>query len=128
MAWRAACLGEATKTGHGEGQWREITILGIFAACFSFHSALTLQLAHRVEVLQVSDVLPLVAIFISYQWHLEQCSLSYYHVITAFGRIEIGIQCMIHFCGILFSSPEAPEPSRKEGNPAWLLHQIPALV
>lgn len=46
-----------------------------FLLCFffPFHSALPLQLAHRAGVLQVSDELLLIAIFISQPWHSELC-------------------------------------------------------
>lgn len=46
---------------------REIQIPGFIflTAFFLFSLSLTLQLAHRAEVLQVSDELPLAAIFIS---------------------------------------------------------------
>lgn len=65
--------------------------------CFS---PFCLDVAAGTKVLWVSDVLPLLVIFTSYRWHLEQCLLSYYHVITGFGHTEVGAQYMIHFFGI----------------------------
>lgn len=67
LAQRAAHLGGAAKTRHGCSQGGKLGFLALcFLLClFSFHSALTLQLAHRAEVLQVSDALTLFAIFVS---------------------------------------------------------------
>lgn len=68
LAQGAAHLRGAAKTCHGCSQGQKFGFLALyFLLCFfsSIFSAVTLQLAHGAEVLQVSDVLLLVAIFIS---------------------------------------------------------------
>lgn len=67
LAQGAAHLGGAAKTCQGCSQGERLALLALYFLLhsFPFHSALTLQLAHGAEVLQVSDVLTLAAIFIS---------------------------------------------------------------